>query len=204
MLLEEDNLDISGDLLSEMRLLVEGMILLFEDDTTCLNRLATEAGQQEARNALNDIGGALYGFLCAATSRVCKQSITRQQRRCYRMSKIKRMFDLRIKAHMTEHGVDTLITTDTKTTWKTVTSSRIDTTTLEKQLPEVADVFTKETTPGALPFSKKHNDKGRFASRLLFTGNIRHSCRGQMNVSKLARVYGQSRAAVNKYYKMMG
>ena len=51
-----------------------------------------------------------------------------------------------IKAHMTETGVDTLITTDTKITWKTVTSSRIDTTALRKQLPDVAAVFTKETT----------------------------------------------------------
>lgn len=51
-----------------------------------------------------------------------------------------------IKAHMRETGVDTLITTDTKITWKTVTSSRIDTTALKKQLPDVAAVFTKETT----------------------------------------------------------
>ena len=51
-----------------------------------------------------------------------------------------------IKAHMTEQGVETLITTDTKITWKTVTSSRIDTTALKKQLPDVAAIFTKETT----------------------------------------------------------
>ena len=60
MLFEEDYLDISSDLLSEMRLLVEGAITLFEDDTGCLNRLATDAGQEEARSALNDIGSALY------------------------------------------------------------------------------------------------------------------------------------------------
>lgn len=60
MLFEEDYMDISCELLSEMRLLVEGAITLFEDDTGCLNRLATEAGQEEARSALNDIGGALY------------------------------------------------------------------------------------------------------------------------------------------------
>ena len=60
MLFEEDYLDISGDLLSEMRLLVEGAITLFEDDISSLNRLAMEAGQQEARSALNDIGSALY------------------------------------------------------------------------------------------------------------------------------------------------
>ncbi|MBQ2953223.1 MAG: hypothetical protein IJE07_06665 [Clostridia bacterium] len=51
-----------------------------------------------------------------------------------------------IKAHMTEHGVDTLITTDVKITWRTVTSSRIDTTALKKQLPDVATAFTRETT----------------------------------------------------------
>jgi predicted phage-related endonuclease len=51
-----------------------------------------------------------------------------------------------IKAHMTEHAVDTLITTDVKITWRTVTSSRIDTAALKKQLPDVAAVFTKETT----------------------------------------------------------
>ena len=48
-----------------------------------------------------------------------------------------------IKAHMTEHAVDTLITTDVKITWRTVTSSRIDTAALKKH---VAAVFTKETT----------------------------------------------------------
>ena len=60
MLFDEDYLDISGDLLSEMRLLVEGAITLFEDETGCLNRLATEARQEDARSALNDIGSALY------------------------------------------------------------------------------------------------------------------------------------------------
>ena len=47
---------------------------------------------------------------------------------------------------MTEHAVDTLITTDVKITWRTVTSSRIDTAALKKQLPDVAAVFTRETT----------------------------------------------------------
>ena len=51
-----------------------------------------------------------------------------------------------IKAHMTKHAVDTLITTDVKITWRTVTSSRIDTAALKKQLPDVAAVFTKEST----------------------------------------------------------
>ena len=51
-----------------------------------------------------------------------------------------------IKAHMTEHGLDTLITSDAKITWKTVTSSRVATTALKKQLPDLAAVFTKITT----------------------------------------------------------
>ena len=55
-----DFMDIAGDRLSEMRLLVEGAITLFEDETGCLNRLATEAGQEDARSAFNDIGAALY------------------------------------------------------------------------------------------------------------------------------------------------
>ena len=60
-------------------------------------------------------------------------------------TKIKTIEDA-IKAHMTENAVDTLITTDVKITWRTVTSSRIDTAALKKQLPDVAAVFTKETT----------------------------------------------------------
>ena len=51
-----------------------------------------------------------------------------------------------IKAHMTEHAVDTLITTDVKITWRTVTSSRIDTAALKKTLPEIAERFMKQTT----------------------------------------------------------
>lgn len=50
-----------------------------------------------------------------------------------------------IKAHMDEQMLDTIITTDVKITWKTVTSSRIDTTALKKALPDVAAVFTKES-----------------------------------------------------------
>ena len=33
-----------------------------------------------------------------------------------------------------------------KITWKAVTSSRIDTTALKKAMPDVAELFTKETT----------------------------------------------------------
>lgn len=51
-----------------------------------------------------------------------------------------------IKAHMEEHDLDTLITTDVKITWKAVTSSRVDTTALKKEFPEVAALYTKQST----------------------------------------------------------
>lgn len=51
-----------------------------------------------------------------------------------------------IKAHMEEHALDTLVTTDVKITWKQVTSSRIDTAALKKALPDVAAQYTKQTT----------------------------------------------------------
>lgn len=52
----------------------------------------------------------------------------------------------RIKAHMEENAIDTLITTDVKITWKQVTSTRIDTTALKKALPDVAAQYTRQTT----------------------------------------------------------
>lgn len=52
----------------------------------------------------------------------------------------------RIKAHMEEHAIDTLITTDVKITWKQVTSTRLDTTALKKALPDIAAQYTRQTT----------------------------------------------------------
>lgn len=60
MLFEEDYMDIASDLLSELRLVVEGAVTLFEDDACPLTRLAKQAGAEEALGALNDIGAALY------------------------------------------------------------------------------------------------------------------------------------------------
>lgn len=51
-----------------------------------------------------------------------------------------------IKSHMTAQGVDELIGTDYKITWKEVSSTRLDTAALKKALPEVVSRFTKETT----------------------------------------------------------
>lgn len=51
-----------------------------------------------------------------------------------------------IKASMDVQGVDTINGTDWKVTYKTVTSSRMDTAALKKALPDLAAQFTKTTT----------------------------------------------------------
>ena len=51
-----------------------------------------------------------------------------------------------IKAHMTAAGVESLAGAEHKAIYKAVTSSRVDTTALKKELPEVAARYTKTTT----------------------------------------------------------
>ena len=51
-----------------------------------------------------------------------------------------------IKAHMTAVDADTLTGADYKITWKTVTSSRFDSTAFKKAMPELAERFTRSTT----------------------------------------------------------
>ena len=51
-----------------------------------------------------------------------------------------------IKAHMTEVDTDTITAGAFKVTWKPVTSTRIDTTALRKDLPEVWEEYGKTTT----------------------------------------------------------
>ena len=48
-----------------------------------------------------------------------------------------------IKAEMTARNVDTLTGTDWKVTWKAVTSNRLDSTALKKELPDIAARYTK-------------------------------------------------------------
>ena len=60
MNLEDDFMSITSHEFSEMRLLVEGALNLYEDDTGILCRLAREAGKIEALRSINDIGTALY------------------------------------------------------------------------------------------------------------------------------------------------
>ena len=51
-----------------------------------------------------------------------------------------------LKAHMDAHGMDTLLGFDWKVTWKSVTSNRLDSTALKKELPDIAARFMKQTT----------------------------------------------------------
>lgn len=51
-----------------------------------------------------------------------------------------------IKEHMTATDADELTGADYKITWKAVTSSRIDTAALKRELPGVVERFSKITT----------------------------------------------------------
>lgn len=58
-----------------------------------------------------------------------------------------------IKEYMTENGIETLTGDEHKAIYKTVTSSRIDTTALKKELPEVANRYSKTTTAKRFTFA---------------------------------------------------
>ena len=62
MTYDDDYLSITGDAFSDMRVLIEGAITIFEDDTTPIVRLCTQHKEYDARTAFNDIGGALYNL----------------------------------------------------------------------------------------------------------------------------------------------
>ena len=51
-----------------------------------------------------------------------------------------------IKQEMTAREVDTITGSDYKITWKSITSTRLDTAALKKALPDVAERFTKTAT----------------------------------------------------------
>ena len=50
-----------------------------------------------------------------------------------------------IKRYMEEHNTDILTGNEHKATYKAVTSSRIDTTALKKDMPDIAAHYTKST-----------------------------------------------------------
>lgn len=58
-----------------------------------------------------------------------------------------------IKAQMQAAGVDTLAGAEHKATYKAVTSSRVDTTALKKELPEIAARYTKTTETRRFTFA---------------------------------------------------
>lgn len=58
-----------------------------------------------------------------------------------------------LKAHMTAAGVESLVGSEHKATYKAVTSSRVDTTALKKELPGIAARYTKTTTARRFTFA---------------------------------------------------
>ena len=58
-----------------------------------------------------------------------------------------------LKGRMTAAGVESLAGSEHKATYKAVTSSRVDTTSLKKDLPEIAARYTKTTTARRFTFS---------------------------------------------------
>lgn len=58
-----------------------------------------------------------------------------------------------LKDRMTAAGVESLAGSEHKATYKAVTSSRVDTTALKKELPEIAARYTKTTTARRFTFA---------------------------------------------------
>ena len=58
-----------------------------------------------------------------------------------------------IKAYMQENGLETLASDEHKATYKTVSSSRIDTTAFKKAFPSMAEQFTKTITSQRFTFN---------------------------------------------------
>ena len=58
-----------------------------------------------------------------------------------------------IKAYMVENNLDTLSGDEHKATYRPVTSSRVDTTALKKELPEVVAHYLRTSTTNRFTFS---------------------------------------------------
>lgn len=58
-----------------------------------------------------------------------------------------------IKAYMQENSLDTLTSDEHKATYKAVSSTRIDTIALKKELPDVAKQYSKTTTSNRFTFA---------------------------------------------------
>lgn len=57
-----------------------------------------------------------------------------------------------IKRYMTEHNTDTLTGNEHRATYKAVASSRIDTTALKRDMPDIAAQYTKSTAAKRFTF----------------------------------------------------
>lgn len=58
-----------------------------------------------------------------------------------------------LKQYMMENGLDTLTGSEHKASYKAVVSSRIDTTAIKKELPEVAAKYTRTTETRRFTFA---------------------------------------------------
>lgn len=58
-----------------------------------------------------------------------------------------------LKNYMVENGLDVLTGSEHKATYKTVTSSRIDTTALKRNAPDIAEKYTKTTETKRFTFA---------------------------------------------------
>lgn len=57
-----------------------------------------------------------------------------------------------LKQYMVDNRLETLAGTEHKATYKTVTSSRIDTTALKRNAPDIAELYTKTTATKRFTF----------------------------------------------------
>ena len=58
-----------------------------------------------------------------------------------------------LKKYMSDNNLDVLNGNEHKAIYKSITSSRVDTTALKNELPEIAARFTKETTTRRFTFA---------------------------------------------------
>lgn len=57
-----------------------------------------------------------------------------------------------LKKHMEENGLDSIAGSEHKASYKAVTSSRIDTTALKRDMPDIAATYTKTTVTKRFKF----------------------------------------------------
>ena len=58
----DNYLDVTADIFSDMHVIIEGAIAIYENGTGPLIPLCTQHKEYDARSALNDVGGALYNL----------------------------------------------------------------------------------------------------------------------------------------------